>query len=73
MFLNLVSYCFFLKVLGISHSKFDEKLEKMKSRKGLKLDSELTASDLKELVEEYKNVYIEAIGEEFPSGTSLLW
>ncbi|KAK6117349.1 hypothetical protein DH2020_048940 [Rehmannia glutinosa] len=35
--------------------------------KGVKLDTDLTASDLKELVEEYKGVYLEAKGEKFPS------
>lgn len=54
-------------VLGIPHSEFDAKLENMKSRKGAKLDTELTATDLKELVEEYKDVYVRAKGEEFPS------
>ncbi|KAL0457347.1 UNVERIFIED_CONTAM: Pyruvate, phosphate dikinase, chloroplastic [Sesamum latifolium] len=54
-------------VLGISHSLFEEKLEKMKNAKGVKQDTDLTASDLKELVEEYKGVYLEAKGEKFPS------
>lgn len=54
--------------MGIPHSLFEEKLEKMKSAKGIKLDTDLTASDLKELVEEYKGVYLEARGEKFPSG-----
>lgn len=40
----------------------------MKDAKGVKLDTELTASDLKQLVEQYKNVYLEAKGEKFPSG-----
>ncbi|GAB2295085.1 hypothetical protein Dimus_029264 [Dionaea muscipula] len=54
-------------VMGISHSLFEDKLEKLKETKGVKLDTELTASDLKELVELYKNVYLEAKGENFPS------
>lgn len=54
-------------VMDISHSLFEEKLEKMKSKRGIKLDTDLTASDLKELVEEYKSVYLEAKGEKFPS------
>ncbi|KAG8370108.1 hypothetical protein BUALT_Bualt14G0083200 [Buddleja alternifolia] len=54
-------------VMGIPHSLFEEKLEMMKSAKGINLDTALTASDLKELVEEYKGVYIEAKGEKFPS------
>ncbi|XP_018634044.1 pyruvate, phosphate dikinase, chloroplastic-like isoform X2 [Nicotiana tabacum] len=54
-------------VMGIPHSLFAEKLEKLKDAKGVKLDTELTASDLKQLVEQYKNVYLEAKGEKFPS------
>lgn len=54
--------------MGIPHSLFEEKLEKLKDSKGIKLDTDLTASDLKELVEQYKNAYIEAKGEKFPSG-----
>ncbi|KAG6731998.1 hypothetical protein I3842_01G155200 [Carya illinoinensis] len=54
-------------VLGIPHSLFEEKLEKLKNSKGIKHDTELTASDLKELVEQYKNVYLETKGDNFPS------
>ncbi|AQK93855.1 pyruvate orthophosphate dikinase2 [Zea mays] len=39
----------------------------MKKAKGLKNDTDLTATDLKELVSQYKNVYVEAKGEPFPS------
>ncbi|KAE9602025.1 putative pyruvate, phosphate dikinase [Lupinus albus] len=54
-------------VLDIPHSLFEEKLQKLKNTKGVKLDTDLTASDLKDLVEQYKNVYLQAKGEEFPS------
>lgn len=54
-------------VMSISHSLFAEKLQKLKDAKGVKLDTELTASDLKQLVEQYKKVYVEAKGEKFPS------
>ncbi|GLT42044.1 hypothetical protein SLA2020_160660 [Shorea laevis] len=54
-------------VMGIPHSLFEEKLEKMKESKGVELDTDLTAADLKELVEQYKKVYLEAKDEEFPS------
>ncbi|XP_068333586.1 pyruvate, phosphate dikinase, chloroplastic-like [Pyrus communis] len=54
-------------VMGIPHSSFEEQLEKLKGTKGVELDTELTASDLKELVEQYKNVYLETTGEKFPS------
>eukprot|EP00262_Sarcandra_glabra_P005606 TRINITY_DN17337_c0_g1_i1.p1 TRINITY_DN17337_c0_g1~~TRINITY_DN17337_c0_g1_i1.p1 ORF type:complete len:964 (+),score=218.38 TRINITY_DN17337_c0_g1_i1:131-3022(+) len=54
-------------VMGIPHSLFEEKLEGLKSAKGVTLDTELTAADLKELVAQYKQVYLEAKGEQFPS------
>lgn len=57
--------------MGIPHSSFEEKLENFKHKKGVDLDTNLTASDLKELVDQYKNVYLEATGEKFPSGTKL--
>lgn len=70
----VVFHCFcsnffcYIEVLDIPHSLFEEKLEKLKNAKGVKLDTDLTASDLKDLVEQYKNVYVEAKGENFPSG-----
>lgn len=54
--------------MGIPHALFEEKLEALKASKGLRLDTELTAADLKQLVSEYKNVYLQAKGEQFPSG-----
>ncbi|GFY85169.1 pyruvate orthophosphate dikinase [Actinidia rufa] len=50
-------------VMDIPHSLFEEKLENLKYAKGAKLDTELSASDLKELVEQYKNVYLESKSE----------
>ncbi|KAF7151070.1 hypothetical protein RHSIM_Rhsim02G0016700 [Rhododendron simsii] len=54
-------------VMGIRHSSFEEKLEHLKNVRGVKHDTELTASDLKVLVGQYKNVYLETKGENFPS------
>ncbi|XP_056162292.1 pyruvate, phosphate dikinase, chloroplastic-like isoform X1 [Syzygium oleosum] len=54
-------------VLGISHSSFEEKLELMKSAKGVDHDTDLSASDLKDLVEEYKKIYVRVKGIEFPA------
>ncbi|RID79223.1 hypothetical protein BRARA_A01982 [Brassica rapa] len=54
-------------VLGIPHAKFEEKLERMKESKGVKNDTELSAEDLKELVEQYKSIYLQVKGQEFPS------
>lgn len=54
--------------MGIPHSSFDEKLEHMKNVTEVKLDTELTASELKKLVGQYQNVYLQTKGEKFPSG-----
>uniref|UniRef100_A0A452Z2X0 Pyruvate phosphate dikinase AMP/ATP-binding domain-containing protein n=1 Tax=Aegilops tauschii subsp. strangulata TaxID=200361 RepID=A0A452Z2X0_AEGTS len=55
------------KVMDIPHALFEEKLEAMKAAKGVDNDTDLTANDLRELVGQYKNVYVEAKGEQFPS------
>jgi pyruvate,orthophosphate dikinase len=57
--------------MDIPRSLFEEKLEHMKESKGVKNDTDLTAADLKELVGQYKEVYLTAKGEPFPSGTIL--
>lgn len=51
---------------GVSKLKFDRILEGIKEKVGVKLDSELTADQLKEVVTEFKKVYKEALGEDFP-------
>ena len=51
---------------GISKLKFDKILEEKKEAIGVELDSELTAENLKEIVEDFKAVYKEELGEEFP-------
>jgi pyruvate,orthophosphate dikinase len=52
--------------MGIPKRKFDTVMEKMKEDKGVHLDTELDAEDLKNLVDEFKKVYKEDKGEEFP-------
>lgn len=52
--------------MGIPKRKFDEVMEKMKEDKGVHLDTELDADDLKELVRLFKGVYFEDMGTEFP-------
>jgi pyruvate,orthophosphate dikinase len=54
-------------VMGIDRQKFEKALEEMKERKGVKLDTELDADDLKKLVEEYKRIYRKETGEDFPT------
>ncbi|QAV32568.1 pyruvate phosphate dikinase [Fervidobacterium changbaicum] len=51
--------------LGIPHADFENALAEMKAQKGVKLDTELDAEDLKKLVETYKKIY-KKHGKEFP-------
>ena len=53
-------------VLGIDKQTFERLLEGQKHAKRVKLDTELTASDLKELVALFKRVVKDKIGKEFP-------
>ncbi len=52
-------------VLEADIDLFEHALEKMKETKGYKLDTELTAEDLKELVKQFKEIG-KKIGKEFP-------
>ena len=52
--------------MGISKSNFESALEKMKEDKGVENDVDLDASDLKNLVLKYKEIYIRENGNEFP-------
>jgi len=54
-------------VMEIPKSFFERKIDEMKEAKGVTLDTELTAEDLKELVALFKAIYKEQKGEEFPS------
>ena len=53
-------------VMGIEKRLFEHVLEAAKEAKGVKLDTELNADDLKKLVAEYKVIYKKEKGEEFP-------
>ncbi len=52
--------------MGLEHEHFEHELHSMKVAKGVKLDTDLTADDLKELVKRYKAVYKKDVGEDFP-------
>ena len=54
-------------VMEIPKPFFEKIIDEVKEAKGVKLDTELTAEDLKELVVRFKEVYKNAKGEEFPS------
>ena len=53
-------------VMGCHHEKFEEVIEAAKKKAGVELDNELTADQLKEVVEGYKKVYKKNIGKMFP-------
>ena len=52
--------------MGVEHEHFEHAIHRMKDDKGLKLDTDLTADDLKELVKRYKAVYKKDVGDDFP-------
>lgn len=53
-------------VMGVEHEHFEEKLTAIKKKYKAKLDTDLTAEQLKELVREYKKVYYKFIKKPFP-------
>ena len=58
-------------VMEIPKPLFEKAIDEMKEIKGLKLDTELTASDLKELVSIFKGIYKTQKGEEFPQDSRI--
>ncbi len=52
--------------MGVEHELFEHELHSMKEKKGVKLDTDLSADDLKELVKRYKAVYEKQVNEPFP-------
>ncbi len=51
--------------MGVDHEHFEHELHTLKESKGVKLDTDLTADDLKELVKRYKAVYKAHVGKDF--------
>ena len=47
-------------------SKYERILDQVKEAKGVQYDKDLTAEDLKEIVELFKGLYLKSQGEEFP-------
>ena len=54
-------------VMEVGKKHFEKLIDEMKAQKGVKLDVELTADDLKELAGKFKAEYKGAIGSDFPS------
>ena len=53
-------------VMDIEKRLFENLIDEMKEEKGVELDTDLTADDLKELVEKYKQLYKKEMGTDFP-------
>ena len=54
-------------VMEVGKKYFEQLIDAMKEKKGVKLDVELTADDLKELAGQFKAEYKSKIGADFPS------
>ena len=58
-------------VMHVDHEHFEEKMSALKKKYNVKLDNELTAKQLKELVGEYKKVYEKHVKKPFPSNAKV--
>ncbi len=54
-------------VMEVGKKYFEQLIDKMKEKKGVKFDVDLTAADLKELAEQFKKEYKKQLGSDFPS------
>ena len=54
-------------VMEVGKKYFEELIDEIKEEKGVKLDVELTADDLKELAYKFKEEYKSKIGKDFPN------
>ena len=52
--------------MGVEHAKFEEILDSVKAKKGVKNDVELGTEDLQEVVKLYKEMYKKEKGSDFP-------
>ena len=58
-------------VMDVEKRLFEDKIDEMKEKRGVKDDTDLTAEDLKELVNQYKEIYKKEKGEDFPQDPKL--
>ena len=54
-------------VMELSKKDFEKIIDEMKEARGIKLDTEFNADDMKEMAEKFKAYYKEQKGEEFPA------
>jgi pyruvate,orthophosphate dikinase len=53
-------------VLGVDGAKFENRINEMKKERGVKLDVDLTAGDLRELTESFKEIIEKSAASKFP-------
>src|SRR5690625_4749742 len=53
--------------MGVPHELFEEAMEALKEERGVEDDADLTAADLRELVDRYKAIYRKRTGYMFPA------
>ena len=53
-------------VMNVSKSEFEKIIDEVKEARGVKMDTDLTADDLQELIKRFKAVYKKAMGKDFP-------
>lgn len=53
-------------VMEVDHDKFEHILENQKKTKGVKIDTELTVEDLKQIITKYKELIVKEKGKSFP-------
>jgi len=53
-------------VMGVSKKTFEVIIDEMKEAKGVTLDTDLCANDMKEMVNRFKAYYRESVGDDFP-------
>jgi len=58
-------------VMGVSKEHFEAILTALKVEKGVEFDTDLSAADLRELIDRYKKLYKEKLGEDFPQDSWL--
>ena len=60
--------------MGVDHDKFEEIIDKVKAKRGIKEDTELTTEELQEIVKNYKAMYKKEKGNDFPQDPKVqLW
>ena len=55
-------------VMGVPHQAFEDAMTALKNSRGVTSDLDLSGDDLKQLVDEYKDVYKNHVGTHFPEG-----